>query len=168
MNPSDKNFPKQYRFRPLKRSDLEPIAEWIGTLAPPGELAWENILRLLKQHQHLMVSPWAKSWMMEVNKQPAFVINLNRNLGPWNWLRMITAPSIRRNKDLLMRAWQAASIVVFLQEGLDEIAVEVLESMTEENECLLTLGFRIFNRVPESFGVLNQYTCSPKEFTPVF
>ena len=154
MTQKNSNILPTYSFVLLNDYHLLSLSAWIGAVVHPK---WWN-------------SPWTKTWMMEVNRQPAFCVSFysydDRDRSPENnRLSLVAAPSIQRSSAKLMRAWQAAVIYIFQQEEPDFIIVEVPITETAEREAIQRIGFREW-RGDSDINAL--YICNRGEITPVF
>ena len=143
-----------YGFALLNDRHLLFLSAWIGAVTHPQ---WWN-------------SPWTKTWMMEVNGQPAFCVSFytydDRDRSPENnRLSLVAAPSVQRSGVKLMRAWQAAAIHIFQQEEPDFLTAEVPAAEIAEREAIQRIGFR---EGGGDRGISMLYICNRGELTPVF
>jgi hypothetical protein len=170
MTPKNYNILPTYGFILLNDYHFLSLSTWIAALRSKSMNPWETLLPYLKAHPKLWNSRWTKTWMMEVNGQPAFCVSFytynDRNPSPEdNRLYLLAAPSIQRSSVKLMRAWQAAAVHIFQQEKPDFLSVEVPVAETAEREAIQRIGFREIGGDPEISAL---YICNRGEITPVF
>jgi hypothetical protein len=159
-----------YAFLPLRNAHLPFLATWIKAMGPAGATSWLTLLQLFQKQPQMWDSPWTRSWMMEVDRQPAFCASFDKDHkaepAENNRLSLLAAPSIRHAPMKLMRAWQASALHMFQQEKPGWLTAELHISEMEEREALQRIGFREAEKADPESGIL--YVCRSGELTPVF
>lgn len=163
---------------PLQPSHLLEVAAWasIAGIREEGrsneEILRERLYAVFRRHYRpLWHSGEVSSYVMTVNRRPVFCLSLLRMGRPGEtekggelYLYMLCSPPLRRNARLLLLAWQAASTFVFLRLGPERVQVAVDEDSAEENEALVTLGYRLIEISQELGGKKNVYVCDRGEY----
>jgi len=164
---------------PLHPSQLEEIVSWIGTDAAEKDedaLFMRMYAEFRRQYRPLWSSGYSETLVMTVNRVPVFCVS-------FLWLRkpgvptqaerssahiyLIYRPQVHGNERLLLLAWQAATVHAFLHMDLSAVQAAVNADMQEENEALLTLGYRMEESVSEVAGRMNLYQCVREEMRVV-
>ncbi|HWK07367.1 MAG TPA: hypothetical protein VNS58_27230 [Puia sp.] len=170
MHPQTGRILPLYAFHPLRDIHLPFLTTWIKMMAPAGATGWLTLLQLFQEQPQYWNSSQTRSWMMEVNGQPAFCISFDSyhkaEALENNRLSLLSAPSIQRAPAKLMRAWQASAMYIFQQQKPAWLTVELHISEIEAREALQRIGFRETGE--EDPGSIFRYICKSGELNPVF
>ena len=163
----------------LKPSHLEEIVNWFGTGEPNKDedaLLARMYTEFRRQYRPLWNSGDIETLVMTVNRVPVFCVNFLRLVEPGGSLPaggsaahiyLLSCPQVRGSGRLLLLAWQAATVHAFLRMGLSVVQAAVDAENTEENEALLTLGYKWEESVSETAGRMNVYRCRKEEMKVV-
>ena len=171
-----------FSLEPLKASHLEEIVSWFGGGSKKEEHPDEDILLMRmyaefrRQYRPLWNSGDIETLVMTVNRVPVFCVNLLQLGEPDASLQagrsiahiyLLYRQQVRDSERLLLLAWQAVTVHAFLRMGLSVVQAAIDADSREENEALLTLGYRLVETVSETAGRMNLYRCGREEMRVV-
>jgi len=182
-----KHWPKKPRrvfaLVPLHPSHLEEIVSWIGTGAAEKDgdtdddaLRMRMYTEFRRQYRPLWSSGYNETLVMTVNRVPVFCVSLLRLRKPGSLpqtarssahIYLLYRPQVHDSERLLLLAWQAATVHAFLRMDLSMVQAAVNADLQEENEALLTLGYKLEESVSEASGKINLYRCVKEEMRVV-
>lgn len=172
-----------FSLEPLRPSLLKEIVSWCSVSgAGKGDLPDEDALlrrmytEFRRQYRPLWSSGNVDTLVMTMNRVPVFCISVLQLDDPHLSLQqdrrvahiyLLYCSEVRDSERLLLLAWHAATVHAFLRMGFSMVQAAVGAEMQEENEALLTLGYRLEETVSETAGRMNVYTCVKEEMRVV-
>lgn len=168
-----------FSLEPLRPSHLEVIVSWLGSGGPEKdeEVLFKRMYTAFqRQYQPLWGSGDEVTLVMMVNRVPVFCVNLLWLNEPDVSLQagrstahiyLLSRPQVWGSARLLLLAWQAATVHAFLRMGLSVVQAAIGTEFREENDALLTLGYKLEESVSETAGKMNLYRCKREEMKVV-
>jgi len=156
---------------PLRVSQLQEIVRWCDdgrSGKDEDALLMRMYTEFRRQYRPLWSSGDIETLVMTVNRVPVFCVNFLRLEEPGTspqagrsvaHIYLLCCPQVRNSARRLLLAWQAATVHAFLPMGLQVVQAAVDADCREENEALVTLGYKLTESVSETAGRMHVYRC---------